>query len=448
MEIRIRQDLRDGIATLVLDAPPVNALSVALRSLLSQRITDCVSAPQVKAIVIAADGRLFSAGADIREFGAPVKAPLLSDLCQQVEAAPKPVIAVLHGAALGGGAELAMAAHYRIADASATIGLPEVTLGLVPGAGGTQRLPRLVGAGAALEIMMSGRAVDAVQAEQSGLIDGIVGEDRIGAAHAFALGLIARGMGPRPTAGRRDRMADGAGWLAAIEQARATLGPSTDLASGLIVDSVEAALLLPFAAGLQFERAAFEDCLSNPRSVALRHLFLAERRVSPTLLAREPSGGRILSSAGAALATRLAQAQLGAAEALIRQGEDVARIDAALVDLGLGSDGPVPPANVAGLGPLARRINAAVVAEGCRLVSEGAVRDTGDVDVLAVLGLGYPRPTGGPMKAAEIAGLTELRANMHHWAEDDPVWAVPPLLAQAAKFAGGFGAVSAGSPRP
>lgn len=436
----MRQDLRDGIATLILDAPPVNALSGGLRQDLSRAFAASMADASVKAVVLAAEGRMFSAGADIREFGASATAPLLSDLCRQIEAAPKPVVVVLHGAALGGGAELALAAHYRIAVATATIGLPEVTLGLVPGAGGTQRLPRLVGPALALDMMMTGRAMRADEAEETGLIDGIVGEDRIAAAHAFALGLVARGMGPRPTAARRDRMADGAAWLTAIEGARGVTGPTA--ATAKIVDCVEAALLLPFAAGLTFERAAFDDCLADPHSIALRHLFLAERRVSSSLLSRDPDGTRHLTVAGAALTTRLAQAQLAAAEALIRQGEDVAGIDAGLVELGLGGDDSAPAPG--SMGALARRINAAVMAEGCRLIAEGAVRDAGDVDVLAVIGLGYPRITGGPMKSAENAGLTDLRADMQHWAEDDPVWAVPPLLIQAAKFAGGFAAVMSG----
>jgi 3-hydroxyacyl-CoA dehydrogenase len=436
----MRQDLHDGIATLILDAPPVNALNAALRRDLSAAFAACLADTDVRAIVLAADGRMFSAGADIREFGTAAAGPLLSDLCLEIEKAPKPVVAVLHGAALGGGAELALAAHYRIAVASATIGLPEVTLGLIPGAGGTQRLPRLVGAALALELMMTGRVVRADQAEEAGLIDGIVGEDRIAAARAFAQGLVARGMGPRPTAARRARMADGAGWLAAVEAARRA--PGATAASGRIVDCVEAALLLPFAAGLTFERAAFDACLGDPRSIALRHLFLAERRLSSDLMSRDANGGRQLTAAGEELTTRLAQAQLAAAEALIRQGEDVAEIDTALNELGLGAADSAPFGTA--MGALARRINAAVMAEGCRLISEGAVRDAGDVDVLAVVGLGYPRVTGGPMKSAEMAGLTDLRADMLHWAEDDPVWAVPPLLIQAVKFAGGFAAVTSG----
>ncbi len=444
MEIKVTQDLHEGVATFGMDAPPVNALGAALRRRLGELIASAIATPEVKAIVIAAEGRMFSAGADLREFGQPATAPVLSDLCRQIEDSPKPVIAVLHGAALGGGAELAMAAHYRIATASATIGLPEVTLGLVPGAGGTQRLPRLVGPQAAIDMMLSGKAITAGQAEDSGLIDGIVGDDRRAAAQAFARGLLARDLGSRPTSGRRDWLADGAGWLAAVRRARRALGPTPGAAPGRIVDCVEAALVLPIDAGLGFERVAFEDCLSDPASVALRHLFLAERRIAMALLVRDPEGGRVLSATGTALATRLARAQLSAAEALIRQGEDVGEIDEALVDLGLGREGPALAPPKVRLGALARRINAAVVAEGCRLVSEGAVLRTGDVDVLAVVGLGYPRVTGGPMKSAEMDGLTELRADMQGWADEDPIWSVPPLLAQAVKFAGGFAAVSPG----
>ncbi len=447
-EIRVSLDQQDGIASLVMDAPPVNALSGALRSALTDQLTKAIADPGVRAIILRAEGRLFSAGADIREFGLPLHGPHLSDLCNQIEAAPKPVIAALQGAALGGGAEIALAAHYRLAVPAATLGLPEVTLGLIPGAGGTQRLPRLVGAGPALAMMLDGRPVSAAAADAMGLIDGVVHADLPNAALAFAQGLLSRGLGPRPTCARRDHIADGGGWMKAVEQARAAQVGSPLRAEHRVIDCVEAALLLPFAAGLAFERTAFADMLADPQSRALRHLFLAERGVSPDLMARDAEGRRAVTPKGQAICRRLALARVDALEALVRDGADPDLIDRALVDQGMaagpfggrsGGAGPQGP-------PLARKINAAVMAEGCRLVADGVVRDTAAVDVLAIYGLGYPRLTGGPMQAAVADGLLGLRTDMARWAQDDAVWTVPALLDQAVLYADGFRAVPVAIP--
>ena len=344
---------------------------------------------------------------------------------------------------MGGGAEIALAAHYRLALPTATIGLPEVTLGLIPGAGGTQRLPRLVGPAAALAMMLDGHPVSAAAADAMGLIDGVVQTDLPAAAFAFAEGLLARGLGPRPTSARRDKMGDGPGWLALVEQARAAQANSPLHATRRIVDCVEAALLLPFAAGLEFERTAFADMLADPQSRALRHLFLAERRVSPDLVTRDAAGHRVVSTAGLALCSRLALAQVDAFEALIRDGTAAELIDRALVDQGF-SVGPFGGTE-RGAGPsgaaIARKINAAVMAEGCRLVAEALVRDAAEVDVLAVTGLAYPRLTGGPMQAAVADGLLPLRTDMARWAVEYPLWTVPPLLDQAVLYAGGFDAI-------
>ncbi|MCX7301003.1 MAG: enoyl-CoA hydratase-related protein [Rhodobacterales bacterium] len=438
-------NVRDGIASLHLDAPPVNALDCAVRRMLMERLKELTADPAIGAICLTTEGRHFSAGADIREFEKSPKTPLLGELCRTIENTPKPVIVGLQGPALGGGAEIALAAHYRLALPQAALGLPEITLGLIPGAGGTQRLPRIVGPEAALAMMIDGRPVPAETAESMGLIDGIVDEDLAQAIHSFAQGLLSHGLGPRPTAARRDRMTDGAGWLAAINAARTAHAASPVIAARHIIDSVEAALLLPFDLGLTFERDSFESCLAHPQSRALRHVFLAERQVSPTLVSKDEQGRRQLAPQGATLAAQLLRAQLTACEVLLRLGATEALLDATHVDQGFESGpygGTTGGAGAEGAA-LWRRINAAVMAEGGRQIGAGAARNASDIDAVAVLGLGYPRLTGGPMKSAEIIGLLPLRNDMTTWRADSLIWDVPPVLTEAVRFAGGFDAVPA-----
>jgi 3-hydroxyacyl-CoA dehydrogenase len=164
----------DGVALITLDNPPVNALSASLRQGLQAKLEQAFSDGAVGAILLLCAGRTFIAGADITEFGQPWQSPSLPDLCAMLDDAPKPVIAAIHGTALGGGFELALSCHYRVAARSAKVGLPEVHLGLLPGAGGTQRLPRIVGAEAALEIITSGRQIKAAEALSLGLVDAVV----------------------------------------------------------------------------------------------------------------------------------------------------------------------------------------------------------------------------------------------------------------------------------
>ncbi|MCL4188913.1 MAG: enoyl-CoA hydratase/isomerase family protein, partial [Rhodobacteraceae bacterium] len=246
-------------------------------------------APGVRAIVIAAAGRSFPAGADIREFGLPPVPPLLPEVLDVIESCLRPVVAALHGTALGGGLELALAAHYRVALAGTRLGFPEVTLGILPGAGGTQRTPRITGAAAALSLMRGGQPVTAAEAERLGLVDLVVADPGPGegaaaaarrAAIAFARGLLAEGLGARPTRERREGLADAAAYAEAVRAARADPPPAHLPAAARIVDCVEAALLLPFESGLAYERAAFEDLLASEAAQGLRHAFLAERRAA------------------------------------------------------------------------------------------------------------------------------------------------------------------------
>lgn len=267
------------IAIATIDNPPVNALGQALRADLAGVIADAGSDPAVSAIVIAAAGRAFIAGADISEFGKPPVAPLLPDLIDAIENSPKPVVAAIQGAALGGGLEVALACHGRVASASATLGLPEVKLGLIPGAGGTQRLPRLIGAAKAFAMMLSGEPVMSGKALELGLVDEVTGGDVVAAAVALAQTLVAQGAPMRlRDATARLTSADREAFEALAADATGTSG---DLPNAVaLVEAVRAAVTLPFAEGLSVERALFAKLLADPRSRALRHVFFAEREIA------------------------------------------------------------------------------------------------------------------------------------------------------------------------
>ncbi len=266
--------LADTIGIIRVDNPPVNVLSQPVR----QGILDAVRAARQDAseiLLLLCAGRTFIAGADITEFGKPPAAPLLPAVIDALEDSEKPVVAAIHGTALGGGFEVALGCHYRIALASARVGLPEVRLGLIPGAGGTQRVPRLAGVSAALDLMSSGRPVPAGRAEELGLVDRVVGEDLEAAALAWCRELAeGRASCRRVSAQTVERVPDGvlADYRSMLaRRARGQLAPQK------IVDAVEAAMTLPFSDGVAREREYFLECLQSPQSAAMRHLFFAER---------------------------------------------------------------------------------------------------------------------------------------------------------------------------
>ncbi len=188
----VRIESRGNLALILIDNPPVNAASQAVRQGLASAIKAANADPAVEAIVIACEGRTFVAGADIREFGKPPPAPALSDVLAIIEASKKPVVAAVHGTALGGGFELALACHARVLDAQASVGLPEVKLGLIPGAGGTQRLPRLIGMRNAIDVAASGRQVKAQEALALGIADQIAAGDLRESALALARAAVGR----------------------------------------------------------------------------------------------------------------------------------------------------------------------------------------------------------------------------------------------------------------
>jgi 3-hydroxyacyl-CoA dehydrogenase len=272
----VQLERRGDLAVLRIDNPPVNAISAAVRAGIVEQLARAAADRVIRGVVIACAGRTFMAGADITEFGKPPTPPLLPDVLRALDELGKPLVAAIHGTALGGGFEVALACHYRVADASARVGLPEVKLGLMPGAGGTQRLPRLVGLERAMDMILSGEPIAATAAHAAGAIDRIV--DGVDMAVAFLRERIEAGV---PHVRVRDRAIEATPSAAFFSDARARVAKEKRhlFAPQRIVDALEAAATLPFDAGLARERELFLACLAHPQSHALRHVFFAERQV-------------------------------------------------------------------------------------------------------------------------------------------------------------------------
>ena len=270
------------IAVLTLNSPPVNALSSGVRDGLALGVAQAVADPAVKAIVLICDGRTFIAGADITEFGGAAKGASLFEVQTAIEDSPKPVIAAIHGTALGGGLEVALTCHYRVAVPSARCGLPEVNLGLLPGAGGTQRLPRIVGAEKALEMMTTGQHVPAPKCLEMGLVDAIVDEGKLrDGALAFAKQVLAEGRPlnkVRDLQGKMDADRAHPEIFANFRKANARKFRGF-LAPEYNIQCIEAAVNLPFDEGLKVERKLFMELMTGPQSAAQRYTFFAERQV-------------------------------------------------------------------------------------------------------------------------------------------------------------------------
>ncbi|WP_249673746.1 3-hydroxyacyl-CoA dehydrogenase NAD-binding domain-containing protein [Pseudomonas abieticivorans] len=281
MSMAVRYVVQDELALITVDNPPVNALGHAVRSGLLQAISDAEGDPAVRAIVLTCAGRTFMAGADIKEFGLPPQEPSLPVVVQRIEDCSKPSVAVLHGTALGGGLEVALSCHYRIARQDAQIGLPEVKIGLLPGAGGTQRVPRLAGVAKALEMIVSGAPIGAPDALAHGLIDELCEGDLQQAGINFARRLLKDGRGVRRSGEQTAALAQGDN-AALIQAKRAevhTRSPGL-FSPPRCIDAVEAATQLPLAQGLVRERELFQQCLESPQRAALIHAFFAERQAA------------------------------------------------------------------------------------------------------------------------------------------------------------------------
>ncbi len=271
----VRSERVGGIAVLTVDNPPVNATSHGLRTALKESLDATLADPSAEAVILMGAGRCFIAGADIAEFDRPRPEPLNPTIIAAMERAAKPVIAAIHGHALGGGLELAMGCHYRVATPDAKLGQPEVKIGIIPGAGGTQRLPRLVGLPLALDMIVGGDPIPAEKALAHGLIDALIDGDLRAGALAFAERLLRE----KPSLKRvRDlpppALPDGAFFSRA--RADASKRKAALTAPQSCIDALEASLL-PFDQGLQREAALFAAAVAGEQSKALRHLFFAER---------------------------------------------------------------------------------------------------------------------------------------------------------------------------
>ncbi len=267
-----------AVAVITLNHPPVNALGLNVRKAIADGLERAANTESIGAVVITGAGATFCGGADVSEFGLPemIAAPDLTDLCALIEGFPKPVIAALNGLALGGGLELAMACHYRLASAAAPLGLPEVKLGLLPGAGGTQRLPRLAGVERALNMIVAGNPLAARELASTNLLDSVVDTDVLSAAIGFSQHNVG---GKLPLKKARDVTIQFQNAEAFFDFARGAIAPIAKNypAPGKCVDAVEAAVLKPFDEGLKVERAAFAELMGTTESKALRHVFFSTR---------------------------------------------------------------------------------------------------------------------------------------------------------------------------
>ena len=276
----VQYERRGSIGVITVNNPPVNALSQGVRQGLSDALAKGNADAGAKALVLIGGGRTFIAGADIREFGKPPMPPDLNAVIAQYEGSPKIVVAAVHGTALGGGLEVAFGCHYRCAVAGGQVGFPEVKLGLLPGAGGTQRLPRLTGVEAALPLIVAGDPIPAAKAQALGIVDEVVPGDLLEGACAFAERLVAEGKPLRKIRDLQDKVrgtnpAVFAEFRKGLERtARGFFAPFR------CVDAVEAAATLPFDEGLKRERELFAQCMQSTQSKAQIHVFFAEREVT------------------------------------------------------------------------------------------------------------------------------------------------------------------------
>ena len=265
-------EIKENIAVVTIDNPPVNALSHAVRSGVSDAIQELCKDTSVKAIILICEGRTFCAGADISEFGKPPLSPSLSNLMAKMDQINKPLIAAIHGTALGGGFELALGCHYRIMIEGAKVGLPEVNLGLIPGAGGTQRLPRLIGVAAALEMITSGKPISARKAFEVGVVDRICDNNLLVSATKFAKDIIGK---PFIKTSELELLASPEIFeefsKKILKRTRGFLAPN------IAISAVRAATEKSFVEGVKFEQECFEKLIKSPESLAQRHLFFAER---------------------------------------------------------------------------------------------------------------------------------------------------------------------------
>ena len=276
-------DINDNVAILTLNSPPVNALSADVREGLDKGIKEAIANSNVEAIVLICDGRTFIAGADISEFGKEPKGPSLFEVQEELESSPKPIIAAIHGTALGGGLEVALTCHYRIAVPSAKCGLPEVSLGLLPGAGGTQRLPRLVGVEQALKMVTSGTHLSADKCLKSGLIDKLANEDQLlEDSISFAKEIVSENKPLKKVRDIDEKVIAARGNDQLFSNFRNSIARKTRgfLAPEYNIQCIEAAVNKPFDEGIKVERDLFLKLVTGNQSAAQRYFFFSQRQVA------------------------------------------------------------------------------------------------------------------------------------------------------------------------
>ena len=332
----VKHSIVDNIALIEISNPPVNAISAAVRIELLQVIEILALDNSLKAIVITAPERTFLAGADIKEFGKNIDAPILSEICDKIENLDKIVIASLHGTPLGGGLEVAMSAHYRIASPKTKVGLPEVLLGILPGAGGTQRLPRLCGVPMALDMMLTGKHVPVKEAFENGIVDEIAQDDKsIENGIAYAKKLIKEGMNVRPTSKIDNKIKN-------IEEIKSVITKFRSEASKkyknlfsphAIITSVEEGLALSFPEAIKNERRLFKECIESSQRQGLIHSFFSERAITkiPELVNGKPVDlKKIGVIGGGTMGTGISMAAMNAGYSVIMIEQNQEAIDKAL----------------------------------------------------------------------------------------------------------------------
>ncbi len=399
----VHYDVRRGVAVLTLDGPPTNALSHAVRSGLLSSIYRAEDDPDVHGIVLTGSARAFCAGGDIREFGTPAqkRSPRQVAIMEAIDACPKPVVAAISGVCLGGGLELAMACHARVASADAVFGLPEIFLGLIPGGGGCQLLPRLLGMEAATEMILSGRRQPAHELAGTLLLDRLVEGDAVPEAILLTSVLAAGSVPLRRSLDLQVSEFDRQAW-ASDRQRWLDQSPGDPAARGCL-DAIALAPVLPFGEGQLREFQILMALIASPESQARRHLFAAERRFAAML---RPGSGR----------------------------NNDARLEAARARLRLAAD------RASSVGD-AMLQSAALANEGTRLLQEGLLEHAAQVDLVCVYDLGFTRREGGAMFQADLKQLPvvvrrlQLQARVSP-AADAAFWMPAELLCQLADAGG------------
>jgi enoyl-CoA hydratase/carnithine racemase len=441
---------REGdLAVIGINNPPVNALSPGLPDGIIAAIRQATDDEFVHAVILIGSGRTFIAGADIREFrlmaSGRVEAKVgLYPLMLALEDCPKPVVCAMHGNALGGGLEVALACHYRAAVESAQLGQPEVKLGLIPGAGGTQRLPRLAGVAKALEMVAHGDPIRASEALRCGIIDHLIPGDLLGGAVAWTHDLLAKGLAPRKTRELSSRLGNdtvnaplfAAARLEAMQRVPGQLAPLK------AIEAVEAATRLTFEDGCRREEEIFTECLFSDQSKALIHVFFAQREI-----VRIPEGAKPTYDSAS---RRLSERFRHEVECLIAEGLGVDEVERMLREFGMKRDWvPASSSYAVGAGPLGRlpaareeileRSLYALVNEGARLLEEGLPARAAHIDILCIRDCGFPPWRGGPMWHADTLGVRNVYGRICSFRERfGDRWAPAPLLERLAGLGQSF----------